>query len=361
MKATQEEIEPAGKAAVEPWSAFTEKQRSVITEIAEWQESVGLTDKEFCRGSGDMISPTTWSRLRRGIYPGSIPTMMDIVSKHAKTRRESIEGDTRRHRSKVFHQFPIYDQLRDAVREVLTLADLGEEDKLVWYTAPSGWSKTTYGRKLQEEFGGWMITARESWKKSYFSALRSMCETIGVRPPSKKSEDKESTSTPGEWRTAPDAESALLEHLKRKPGLFILNEVEDFGPPILNLIKSILNETGCAVLVLCVPEFFERITTRNTAWAKQLVRRTEAVLTPPAITGKMVETFLLERWTITLALAAGAKEIAKEANTFGGFDFVTRINNHLALHHAGRTAPDLDDIHEAIAHYRHFVTSKTTK
>lgn len=188
--------------------------------------------------------------------------------------------------------------------------------------------------------------------------MRSICDEVGCKPPVVKKEGEEEVRY---WSSAAQAETALLNYLREKSGLFILNEAEDFGPPVLNLIKSILNETQCAVVILCVPEFYERIQKRQAVYAKQLMRRTIAVIVATDITAKMVMTFLEERWP-GIKLPKPAEEIAKSANHFGGFDFIKRVRTRLMLSHpeGSGTEPDAEEVTEAINHYKYFVSEANT-
>lgn len=192
-------------------------------------------------------------------------------------------------------------------------------DRLVAILSPTGGGKTTFARALASKHQGLVrVEASETWRSSYLAACHALLRALGHG------------SLPGGARAS---ESALLDALRASPKLIVVDEAHYFGPGTINLVKAILNQTASTVVMLSIPELWERM--KRAAWeeSQQLRSRTCAVVAIDTLAEKDVALVFARRLETPLR-AAGAKErdardmvaaIRAEANRFGLMATVARI------------------------------------
>lgn len=319
----------------------TAEQRAIIENIAEFQKTAGLSDAAFAKHLP--CSATTWSRLKGDIYKGNTDRKVAEVAKAAQAYREAWQKNQTRNSRRRFYEFTDFKAVFSAVRTAQSRGQLAEEDKLIVYCAPSGWGKSHLAAELEERYNARVVTARESWRTSYFSACASIARAVGVR-------DK--------FRGAPHAEEELIDYLTNHPCVIVLNEVEFFGRRTLNLIKTILNETTCSVVMLAIPEFFSSIKVLGGLHSAQLLRRCVAVIPAGEITAAQASRFLAEEFEITADLRPACRALAQAANKSPsggpgyGYKLVARVVESLAEEFDKTAPPASDDVMKAIAVYQ---------
>lgn len=296
------------------------EQRAFIAQVEEFRQARGWGDAELARKLS--ASETTWLRLRDGTYQGNVGKQVALLRKDMARLRADLGGA-----GGAIHATADLELIAEEAADLLAAARAGSENKLAWYLAPSGGGKSTAARELARRFGGLVITARQSWKESYFSACETIARALGVS---------------GRLNGAKDAESAIIETLAAdgEPRLLLLNEVEFFGTATLNLIKSLLNETPAALVIFALPEFYHQITKLGGIHAHQLQRRTRAVIVAERVTVQDAARFLA---AAVPAVTLGAKDkpgdenarrcceiMAEAANRFGRFDLLGRVAASLA-------------------------------
>lgn len=325
-----------------PFDGYTGEHRLTISQLIATQQQLAMNNTDFCNGSD--VDPTTWGRLREGKYytrqgPG---TLLARLQRHLKNLMQRKQMQQQRNELGLdtgdYIKFADYDAIREAVNATLVTSERGGENKLVIYSAPSGYGKTRSGLQLMREgFMGRMVTARPSWTSSYFPALQAIARELDLND---------------EFRSTYQAEREILNTMGRKDrGVLIINEFDLVCRALADFMRSILNETSWCILILITPEGYRRLLQRGGSGIEQLMRRCEAHIAASHISGPQVQEFFKRHWAITDGLKVAAKDIADEANRFGGFDCVVSVID-LLVTEFGESAPTLEQVRAKVRVYR---------
>ncbi len=326
-----------------PFTNYTADHRLAIAQLIATQQQLGMNDTEFCAGAD--LDATTWSRLRKGIYitrqgPGKQIVALKRHSKNLCVRKQmndnraSLGLDTRD-----FIRFADYDAVLAAVNSAIATAERGGENKLVIYVAPSGGGKTRAALQLTREgFKARMVTARPSWSRSYFPALLAIARCLDMGD---------------DYRVAHHVERDVLKAMEPRSerGVLIINEFEMVCKPMQDFLRSILNETSWAILILITPEGYRKLLRRGGGGIEQLMRRCEAVIESSEVTGPQVQAFFEQHWPLTPELKTAALEVAQEAQRFGGFDCICCVIDYLVTEF-GEVPPTLQQVRDKTRVYR---------
>ncbi|HSI11743.1 MAG TPA: ATP-binding protein [Chthoniobacter sp.] len=275
------------------------------------------TDRDFCRKYNFALNETNWSKIRRGVYKGNPETAEGACAAMLRSIRERRAVTSKVRAGTKFIDFTPARTVKGRIN--LLMEEEGyNQNRLVMYLADSGRGKSALAREIVALHGGCIVEARESWRGSYFNALLDVCSALGV------------TGTDIE-RSPRRAEKALVAHLGDRRIILAIDEAEYFGPNSLNLLKFLLNQTKVIVLVLAIPELWDRVQTKSYVEARQIMRRTDHVERLDRIHPDEAERFLVESGVKLNGSAAEAgKKMAVHANKFGGFDLLKRVAVRLA-------------------------------
>lgn len=311
---------------------YTPGQCDVLAQLNALKTQLGLSDAEFVRRY-ITISSTVWSRVNSGTYPAGVASVFVKLEGNLRQLRIQLAKNAKLTGSVAFHVFTQQQAASDAVT-TCKMKPVDDPNRFVAYLAPTGGGKTALARQLKVEHDGILVEGRESWRTSYNAALVTIGTAAGV---------PESELVKG----VRFAETALLKRLNSNRRVLIIDEGEYFGPRTINLVKLILNQTPTVVIVLAIPELFDRW--QKAAWeeARQINRRAEAIVELELVTPEEVATFLATRVTLASDAKQVAGVIAKAANEFGHYDLVTRVVQQLATDSEGERVT-LEDAQQAI-------------
>jgi hypothetical protein len=270
--------------SAEPGSAtlYTPGQKDVLQQLRALQQQLGLTDAAFVR-EHLTVSATVWSRLNSGTYPADATSALVRLETNLRQLRVKLAKNAKLTGGRLFHHFA----QQKAVIEAVTTCKLKPADdpnRFVGYLAPTGGGKTALGRELKVMHDGIYVEARESWRKSYFAAL----VDIGAAAECDMTE-----MSKGERF----AEAEVLRRFCSNRRVLIIDEGEYFGPRTINLVKMLLNQTPTVVVLLAIPELFDRWQRASWQEARQINRRAEAIVELELITPAEVETFLVAQFS----------------------------------------------------------------
>lgn len=212
-------------------------------------------------------------------------------------------------------------------------------DRLVVILAPTGGGKTTFARALEATYPGRVssVEATETWRTSYLAAIHVLGQAIGL---------------PDLSNSTRLAEAALLDALRARPRIICIDEGHYFGAATINLIKAILNQTGCTVVLLAIPALWSRI--KRSAWeeSEQLRTRTCALVEARHLSVEDAQVFLADRLGAAFSqlndeAAEAARLVANAGNEFGLLDTAERIAAEASTE-AGTAPLTLDIIKAAI-------------
>jgi DNA transposition AAA+ family ATPase len=313
---------------------YTPGQLDVLNQLNELKTKLGLSDGQFVQ-KHLTLSGTTWSRLNSGTYQADGTSAFIKLESNLRQLRVELSAVSKFKGNQKFHVFL---KQRAAMAAITTCKLKPEHDanRFVAYLAPTGGGKTSLGRHVQAENDAIYIEAKESWRTKYLSAMIDISRAAGVN---------EADLTRGENV----AETALIKRLRANRRVLIIDEGEYFGPKTINLIKLILNQTPTVVLLLSIPELFERW--QKAAWeeARQINRRAEAIIRFEGVTIDEVQDMLPG------ADKKAAAAIAAAANAFGAYDLVNRVVTDLA----GETAINEAQAHHALRCVKALFTGKS--
>jgi energy-coupling factor transporter ATP-binding protein EcfA2 len=300
--------------------------------IRDWQLARGISDSELCRRFDGLGSTKTFKRILEGDL-----SELDL-DKWSVTYDQvwaliSIETATTR------IEEPIYDDLKHTKVTRAAFLDVYEErgnNRLVIIEGPSGSGKTTAARCLAEKYGSKIILteADETWKDNKNAMLAGILRSLRVReiPPSCEAR-----------------KTKLIERLNDSPVCLLIDEAHHLGPATLNLVKTILNQTRCQIIFLCIETLFKKLECSAYEEAKQLTKnRLSERVAFGAPTTPDIETFLSRRVTFEpAALRPAAQACAAKAPIYGHWNFV-----HLVARRAktlsGKTPVDLETFAQAM-------------
>lgn len=309
-------------------------QKEVIAALNRKREELGLSDREFVRRHLG-FSFSLWNRLRNDKY-GADPAakiaeceraLRAITDMQAAQSVSRITG-----KPKEFHELPNMSAVFNAVNEARLRDD---QNRAVFYLAPAGGGKSEVCSQLKLRYGAVVVEAKESWRKSYFAGCADICRALGESGP---------------WRGTRDAEYAMLQALLRKEHILAIDEANYFAPHTCNMIKLILNQTRCTVVVCAIPGLFDEM--RKKAWweAGQMVRRAVAVIRYTKAETENIVPFLacFEFFKIRDNAVPAARVIRDAANSFGMYDLVGRVVEELQDVFDPDDAITIDEVTDAI-------------
>lgn len=322
---------------------LTEKQLNIMRQaealrarIAK-QEEREISQNDWAARLG--VSATTYSRLLRDKYNGNATQWtIDIAKKCAALNKLAVADKLWKPEN--FFELGDYEFMFGAVAKAIENGKEGRLQRIAWYLARQGGGKTQYGLRLKMHYGGYWVVARQSWASSYFSALQSIALAIGIT---------EGLTSAGE------AESAIIAqlNLEKDPPVIYFDETEFLSPMLQNLLKMLINETQAVLVILCQPEFYNKIRRSKSIHSKQLMRRNVAVITMTALNAANAGKWLagIDCENLEIRKACG-KALADAANLVGDYDCCETVARYFVTEGLPLT---LDDLKVAIDTYQRIV------
>lgn len=312
-----------------PKRDYSAEQQRIIDELCAAQKTLAITDEAFAKQYLGGWSAATWSKLRSATYEAK-----DIESNFAELKRRlrslnyklAVLGKA--DGGSAFYDFDQFAALKTAVRECLTKPG---ENRLVIYVAPTGAGKSRIIREVSKAETTTIVRANEAWRNSYFFASLDIVEALGGT---------------GKFGSAGEARREVLALLKHERRVLAIDEGNYFGPQSINLLKDILNETDATILLTSTPTHYDKMRRHWGEWS-QLQRRVHVVIRHDVIRPEEAAQFLSDAG-LNGDSKAGGGVLAKAANQFGGYDFITRVIAR--LHDTATGAhPTLADVTAAVA------------
>lgn len=302
-------------------------------------EGADLTDAAFARRFLP-FSATTWSKLNSNTYEGGA----DKIGEKLRAAVETVEAQLPAiaAAAKTQHGF---------VRTTLAKATFGAVNRaraardgrrVVAMLAPTGGGKTAIATYLRTK-GAVVVEGRQSWRNSYRAFCLDVARAVGRKIP----------DTLPECR----AEAEMLAALSTRDGLLVIDEANTMCAACANGIKLIVNATGYSVVILAIPQMWDKFLLWNRDEVMQVVNRCQAVIRSAAISHDDVAAFARARGDALAALAPAEQKqavalIRDAANDFGGYRTIITVLDALA--ETGK--PSLDDVrnecrrhHDAVA------------
>lgn len=297
------------------------KNSPAVRELAELQAARGLPDNDFARAVKLDYSGSTWGKIKAGTHAGNCENALAAVTRTLVSARVTagivdVDEDG---------AVVILPHMRDAADAVQLARTSQDEHRLVLIVGQSGSGKSVTARTLERRYGGTYVHAHPSWARSYMHCLAELSRQLGLG---------------SEWRGAGDAERGILDSLARSPRLIIIDEANHFSRDAINFLKTILNETRCALVLCTLPNHLARLTAEHAEESRQLIRRAVAIVHIPAVSSADVMALQLGLYP-NIHLNGSAPAVASCSNRLHRMDTVRRIFDDCA-------PGDMEDLPRAI-------------
>jgi len=290
--------------------------KPVVERLLEHQTKRGLNDTTFAQTIA--ISTSTWSRLKDGTYPLKDDTR---ISDKLLTAVRILDDEDAYGRPSAAIPLINTSAIR-MVADAVKVALRQERNRLVVYLARTGGGKTAgVARKIEETYPRRAVRAEacETWRNSYFAAARDLAKASGVKE---------------ELSGAAHAQRALIEHLNRERPIIVIDEAHYFGARTLNLVKAVLNQTPCVVVLLAIPSLWRSMERSSWEEAEQLRCRTVAKIEASEIKTSDAASFIRELVPQAEKMdgfSACVEKCRSAANRFGLYDTLARICSEVRL------------------------------
>ena len=300
--------------------------------IRDWQESHSLSDTEFCKRFGGLGSTKTYKRILAGDLDELDPGRWEDEYQQAWNLIQ-LASESNRPDEPAYPELAHMKRLRFAVTDAM--AETGN-NRLVILEGPSGSGKTTAARAIAEKYGRAVVLAEadETWKESPNATLGGLLRAIGIKevPPS-----------------ADARKTKLLEKLKDSPVCLVIDEAHHLGPRTLNLVKTIITQTKCQVVFLCIETLFKKLECAAYEEAKQLTKNRLCERVRLDSPGSVdIQFFLQNRLTFEPAdLKPCADLLATRSAQCGNWNFVNLVARHCRKL-AGKAPADKEVFAEAL-------------
>lgn len=312
-----------------------------VKALVAHQARLSETDVGFARRYL-RVSGSTWGLIKSGKYAGMVKDLDSILHTCKSALAVLDDQEEQAHLPGAPAKILKFDHVA-AVLGAVKGCYGQPQNRFVAFLAPSGGGKTTVARAIEETYlqAATRVEASESWRKSYFAAGVTVARACGF------------TANYPVTQGPAKVEADLQGYFAKEGSVLVIDEGHYCGPAALNLIKFLLNRTSCRIVLLAIPELWERMEKAAYKEVEQLRRRTAAKIVFAKLELSPVKQFLKSRLAGFSDLEAkDAGEIANvcatEANRFGYFDTLERICAEVT-DEAGSRPVSLDLVKAAIS------------
>lgn len=310
-------------------TAILDNTHPTVRSLIEHQGD--MSDKKFADRYLS-VSETVWFRIKKGEY---VRKNYDDLLDKLSNALQNIEDHATLTEGQKEHSIVPLSNVKIAVISVRRAFDQ-PRDRLCVGLTPTGGGKSTMARAILAQYPGRTVIAEatEPWRTSYIAAIHTIGEAVGL------------TGLASNSRVA---ERTLLNELKERPRIIVIDEGNYFGQQSLNLVKAILNQTQCTVVILALPELWNAMKRRSWAEAAQIRSRTISHFAIASISVRDVEALLAVRVPnfsthLNGSKTACIKSITDAANSFGLCDTVVQIADEIHNEASGQViTPDIVD------------------
>jgi thymidine kinase len=301
------------------------RETSAVSELKEIQKTLGFPDADFVRTVKLNYSGSSWGKIKSGTFSGN-------EQKALRECKRALSSYRTGGRVAVRLGSVVFDHIEQAIDAVTIARAAKDEHKLVIVSGSWGAGKSTAARHIQDKFGGHYFHAKPSWAGSYLRAIMGIAIAIGL----------------GEkFRSVGDAETKVLAALEASPALLIIDEANHFSKDSLNFLKTILNETACAIVLFTLPGHLARIAATHSEETRQLLRRAVSIVHIGPVSSADVMAIHSGLYP-EINLGQTAPSIAACANRHYRMDTVRRIFDEADPHDADDLPRSVERVEQSI-------------
>ncbi|GEM_PF-961501 len=308
--------------------------RALARDVQNYQIERGWSDSKICSQIANIGSTKTYKRILDEADPLD---QMD-VEKQIRSYEAAVELIKAR-RGKDRPPEPEYEDFANIVDSRAAVARALQEDSIARFVVIEGENGTGKDAVKNALLDKWSkiivpVEATELWRESMSVPLADIINALSIR---RQTESGEKFKMPN----FPAARLELIiEELKNRKLVLLINEGHHMGPRSLNLIKTLINQTPVVPVMLCIPKLLQRLVSSAYEEAIQLFgnRLCERVrLNAPAEDEILL---MFERRGVRFAdvqeenLAAQA--LARESAHFGNWRYIVQVTREAREMGAGK-------------------------
>jgi Cdc6-like AAA superfamily ATPase len=304
----------------------TIKLRALAAEVKNYQTERGWSDARLCKEIASVGSSKTYKRI---LDPLDDLDQLSIENqlRNYQSAVEIVQSRRQKDRPAEL-EYEDFANCKNAYAAVMraSLEDQENVARLVIIEGATSTGKDCVKRFLLKKFpaNAVEIEATELWKSPTTPLL-----TIHAALTIVKQKDKETGELPKPPRHPREILDVIINELKERKLILIINEAHHMGVPGLNIVKTIINMTPTVVVFVCIPALLTRLLGRNYEEAVQLTgnRLCERVFlsAPP----KDEILLMLDRRGVKFddieTRNDAVNRIAADAPAFGNWRFVSQI------------------------------------
>jgi len=302
------------------------KLRALAAEVKTYQAERGWSDARICKEIASLGSSKTYKRIL------DEKDDLDQLSVENQLRNyESAVAIVQRRRQEdrpAELEYEDFSNCRNSFAAVVRASMEDQENvaRLIIIEGNTATGKDCVKRFLLKKFPetAMEVEATELWKSPTTPLLAIHAALSIIRRA-----DKETKEVPKPPRHPRDILNEIVNELKQRKLILIVNEAHHMGVPGLNIFKTILNLTPTVVVFECIPALLTRLLGTNYEEAVQLTgnRLCERVyLSSP---GASEILLMLKRRDVKFddleTQNSCANNIAAEAPIFGNWRFVSQV------------------------------------
>jgi hypothetical protein len=303
--------------------------RQLAAQVRAYQSERGWSDSKLCKEIASVGSSKTYKRIlddKDELDELNVENQLRnyqsaaeiIAALRKKDRPAEIEYD----------DFTNIESSEAAVRRAI------QEDeecvaRLVIISGPTATGKDAVKRHLLNKFPNntLAVEATDLWKSSPTTSHLALYKACGCGR-----ESAAETQTP---RMISELLAAIVDRLKSRKLILLINEGHHLGLPGLNMVKTIINLTPTVVVLICIPALLTRLLGNNYEEAIQLTgnRLAERVTLPTPPSEEIL--LMMERRGVKFDAVetknSAAKVLEDESPMYGNWRMVSQVTRKLFL------------------------------
>jgi DNA transposition AAA+ family ATPase len=301
---------------------------SAAKQITEQQSKQGVSDAQWCRRYANLGSTKTYKRLQAGDTDG-----MDIERQHLLYREALSQVELDAQVAPTVE--PVYPDFTGPASARIAVADAFraiDNTRLVVIQGGTGSGKTSILQIIAEKYpnNSLFLTASTLWKAG--KGASAMIDDFYRVTRAQTIERDTRTSGRSDSATNNEKRHFILQFLRTKKWVILVDEGHSINPDGLNFIKEIINETDAVVCLAAFESLFRRLEQTAYQDAVQLMRnRLSERIGLGHPTEREVSEFLTRR-KITFDpadKAAIVKHLSTESGGLGNWKFVNLVTREL--------------------------------
>jgi DNA transposition AAA+ family ATPase len=242
--------------------------RALASTVREYQLERGWSDARLCKE----ISGVGSSKTFKAILDPKNPLEDYDLEKQLKNFQSAVETIESKRKSDRPAE-PEYDDFDNVTSSEIACrrASLEDEEcvaRLVIIEGATSTGKDAVKRHLLSKFpnNSTALDANELWKMSPTTPLTAIYKALKIV----KKKNDDTGEVPAPPRHPRDLLAGILEELKARKLILVINEAHHIGLPGLNIVKTIINESPTVIVLIGIPKLLTRLLGSNYEEAIQL-------------------------------------------------------------------------------------------